>query len=326
MKALVTGGTGFLGRHLVERLALQGDDVSVLVRPGRAVAGLQGLGVRFISGDVRQWPTLHKAVEGQDVVFHCAGKVEPSGRWVDFLEVNVLGTERLIQAAMAERTRRFVHVSSIGVYGSRPEGAVITENDGYDSNASRGGYTRSKIMADQLAFWYINSRSAPITVIRPATIFGPGGANSLVRVGARVGPLNVVFGDGHNVLPLVYVDNVVDALLLAAQRDEAVGRAYTVVDDDQIAQRAFIARMGPALGANRPTLYLPLPVVRLLAAGADLAKTALRGGRRAPGLFSRIARSLQSVRYDTSRAKLELGWKPRVDFEQALSRMKEASL
>jgi nucleoside-diphosphate-sugar epimerase len=323
MKVLVTGGTGFLGRSLVERLALQGDDVWVLARSGQSVAELRGLGVHLVVGDVRQWQSLRRAVEGKDIVYHCAGKVEASGRWVDFLEANVLGTERLIQAAMEHRVRRFVHVSSIGIYGDRPEGSVITEDDGYDQNTGRGGYTRSKIMADQLAFWYARAQSAPITVIRPATIYGPGGKNGLVRVGVRAGRLNVVFGDGSNVMPLVYVENVVDALLLAAHRDEAVGRAYNVVDDDRITQRDWLARMGPALGSTSSTVYLPLPAVRLLASGADLAKAALRGGRRAPqGMYSRIRRSLQTVTYDTARAKAELGWKPRVDFDAALTRMR----
>ncbi|PWU25568.1 MAG: hypothetical protein C5B48_00655 [Candidatus Rokuibacteriota bacterium] len=321
MKVLVTGGTGFLGRHLVERLALEGDDVWVLERSGQSVSGLRGLGVHFVPGDLRQWPSLQKAVEGKDVVFHCGGKVAASGRWVDFLEVNVLGTERLIQAANGAGVARFIHVSSIGIYGARTAGTVISEDDGYDPNAARGGYTRSKIMADQLAFWYATARSAPITVIRPATIYGPGGKNGLVRVGVRVGKLNVVFGNGQNLLPLVYVDNVVDALLLAARRKEAVGRAYNVVDDDRITQRAFIQKMTPALRAKSKTVYLPLPVVRLLSAGADTAKAALRGGRSPQGMFSRITRSLQSVQYDTSRAKSELGWKPRIDFEEALKRL-----
>lgn len=324
MRVLVTGGTGFLGRHLAERLALEGDEVCVLTRSEASLSGLSGLGVHLVRGDVRQWASLRQAAEGKDAIFHCAGKVEPSGRWVDFLEVNVLGTERLIQAALEHGVRRIVHVSSIGIYGPRPEGSVISEDDGYDPHAGvgRGHYTRTKIMADQLAFWYVRERSAPITVIRPATIYGPGGRSSLVRVGAKLGPLNAVFGDGRNLLPLVYVDNVVDALVLAARREEAIGRAYNVVDDDAITQRAYLGRMGPALGSTRPTVYLPLLAVRVLAAGADLAKAALRGGRRSPqGLFYRIRRSLQSVQYDTSRAKAELGWKPRVDFEEALRRM-----
>jgi nucleoside-diphosphate-sugar epimerase len=324
MRVLVTGGTGFLGRHLVERLALEGDEVWVLGRSGQSVADLRGLGIHLVPGDVRQWPSLRKAVEGKDVVFHCAAKVESSGRWVDFLEVNVLGTERLVQAALEHGVRRFVHVSSIGVYPERPDGAVIAEDEGYDENTGRGGYTRSKIMADQLAFWYARAQSAPITVVRPATIYGPGGKNNLVRVGVRKGGVNVIFGDGSNVLPLVYVDNVVDALVLAARRDEAVGRAYNVVDDDRITQRDYIRRLGSALGRKQSTIYLPLPVVRQLANAADLAKAALRGGRRSPqGMFSRISRSLQSVRYDTARAKAELGWKPRVDFEEAVRRIRK---
>jgi len=324
MRALVTGGTGFLGRHLVERLALEGDEVRVLARSGQSGAELRALGAHLVPGDVRQWPSLRRAVEGMDVIYHCAGKVESSGRWVDFLETNVLGTERLIQAALEHRVRRLVHVSSIGVYGERPAGSVIREDDGSDQNSGRGGYTRSKIMADQLALWYATARSAPITVIRPATIYGPGGTNSLVRVGVRKGQLNVVFGGGDNVLPLVYVDNVVDAAVLAARRDEAIGRAYNIVDDDRITQREYLARMAPALGLTPAAIYVPLPAVRLLAGGADLAKAALRGGRASSqGLFSRISRSLQSVSYDTSRAKGELGWKPRVDFEAALARIRK---
>ena len=322
MKALVTGGTGFLGRRLVERLVLEGDDVSVLARGRRAGAGLRGLGAHHVEGDVRSWPSLRRAVQGMDVIYHCAGKVEASGRWVDFLEVNVLGTERLIQAALEHGVRRIIHVSSIGVYPERPDGAVISEDDGYDENTGRGGYTRSKIMADQLAFWYARSQSAPITVIRPATIYGPGGKNNLVRVGVKKGRYNVIFGDGGSTMPLVYVDNVVDALVLAARRDEAIGRAYNIVDDDRITQRDYIARMGAALRRQQSTTYLPLGAVRVLAGGADLAKAALRGGKRSsPGMFSRISRSLQSVRYDTTRAKTELGWKPRIDFEEALRRV-----
>ena len=105
MQALVTGGTGFLGRHLVQRLLQEGEAVSVLARTSQAAAQLQDLGVGVVEGDVRRWSSLRQAVQGADVVFHCAGKAEPTGRWVDFLEVNVLGTERVIQAALEHGVR-----------------------------------------------------------------------------------------------------------------------------------------------------------------------------------------------------------------------------
>ncbi len=322
MKALVTGGTGFLGRHLVERLLLEGEQVSVLARREAGTEELRALGARVVEGDVRQWPSLRRALQGIDCVYHAAALVAGAGRWIDFLEINVLGTERLLQAALEHDVRRVVHVSSIGVYPEREPGAVITEADGYDDNPSRGGYTRSKIWADRIAAWYARERQAPVTVIRPGTIWGPGGKNNPVRAGARVGPLSLVFGDGENVLPLTYVDNVVDALVLAARRDDAVGRAYNIVDDERITQRTFLERLGPALGKDVRALYVPLPALRPVAAAADLAKAALRGGRRSPqGMYSRITRSVQSVHYDTARAKAELGWKPRVDFEEALARL-----
>jgi nucleoside-diphosphate-sugar epimerase len=135
-------------------------------------------------------------------------------------------------------------------------------------------------------------------------------------------PSNDFFGAGARFWPVVSVQKVAHARVLAARRDEAIGRAYNVVDDDRITQREYIERMGAALNRPQSTTYLPLRAVRVLAGGADLAKAALRGGRRSgPGMFSRISRSLQSARYDTTRAKTELGWKPRVDFEEALRRV-----
>jgi nucleoside-diphosphate-sugar epimerase len=325
MKTLVTGATGFLGRHLIERLCLEGDQVLALARSEAGTDALSALGARVVTGDVRQWPSLRRALQGVDLVYHCAALVAGSGRWTDFLEVNVLGTERVIQAALEHGARRIVHVSSIGVYPERDAGAVITEDAGYDDNPSRGGYTRSKIWADRLAFWYARERGAGVTVIRPGTIWGPGGKNKAVRAGVEMGRLDVVFGDGGNVLPLTYVDNVVDAMVLAARRDEAVGRAYNVVDDERITQRVFLERLGAVLGRRATAMYVPLPALRPLSTAADLAKAALRGGRRSPqGMYSRITRSLMTMHYDTSRAKAELGWKPRVDFEEALERMKQA--
>jgi nucleoside-diphosphate-sugar epimerase len=326
MKALVTGGTGFLGRHLVQRLLREGEEVWVLARTHQPVTHLQSLGAHIVEGDVRRWSSLRQAARGKDVVFHCAGKVEPTGRWIDFLEVNVLGTERVIQAAIEQGVRRIVHASSVGIYGPRPEGTVISEDEGYDPTPSaRGFYTRSKIEADQMALWYAAERSAPVTVIRPGTIYGPGGKGGLVRAGVRLGRLHIIFGAGHNLLPLAYVENVVDALVRAARSEAVDGRAYNIVDDDEVSQRMFVERMGQALGIQQSSLYLPLPVVRALATGADLARAALRGRRSPQGLFHRISRSLQSVRYDTSRAKEELAWHPGASFEEALKRMRDAN-
>ena len=324
MKALVTGGTGFLGRHLVERLALEGDDVSVLARGGSrapsfaALGAHRGRGRRAAAGRRCAEPS-----EGMDVIYHCAGKVEAGGRWVDFLEVNVLGTERLIQAALEHGVRRIVHVSSIGVYPERPDGAVISEDDGYDDNPGRGGYTRSKIMADQLAFWYARSQSAPITVIRPATIYGPGGKNNLVRVGVKKGRFNVIFGDGGSIMPLVYVDNVVDALVLAARRDEAHrARVQRGRRRPHHAARVPRAHGRGARGGRSPRrICRSAPCASWPAAPISRRRRCAAGKRSPQGMFSRISRSLQSVRYDTTRAKTELGWKPRVDFEEALRRV-----
>jgi nucleoside-diphosphate-sugar epimerase len=122
------------------------------------------------------------------------------------------------------------------------------------------------------------------------------------------------------------VDNVVDALLQAARSDTAYARAYNIVDDDEVTQRMYAEQIGQALGVRQATYYLPLSTVRLLASAADLARAALRGQRSPQGLFHRITRSLQSVRYDTSSAKKDLAWHPRVNFEEALKRLRDVRL
>jgi nucleoside-diphosphate-sugar epimerase len=170
----------------------------------------------------------------------------------------------------------------------------------------------------------VHERAAPVTVIHPGTIYGSGGKEGLVRAGVRLRRLNVTFGDGGNLLPLAYVDDVVDALVLAARSEAAYGRAYIIIDDDEVSQRMYVERMTQALGMRQSTVYLPLPAVRLLAAGADLARRVLRGRRNPQGLFHRIRRSLRSAQYDTSCAKDELAWHPRGSFEEALKGRRDA--
>ena len=248
MKVLVTGGTGFLGRRLVQQLLEEGEEVWTLARTSQAAAPLQSLGARVISGDVRRWSSLRRAVQGMEAIFHCAGKVEPTGRWVDFLEVNVLGTERLILAAVEHGVRRIIHVSSIGIYGPQSTGAMISEHSGYDPNpGARGFYTRSKIEAEALCLEYAG-RGGDVTVLRPMSLFGPhmSGVFVLLFDWVHRGRPVYLLGKGRNRVQMVSAWDVADACRLAANavcigdtlvmsacgprlRAELEGRGYAVV-------------------------------------------------------------------------------------------------
>ncbi|HEX4542769.1 MAG TPA: NAD-dependent epimerase/dehydratase family protein, partial [Candidatus Acidoferrum sp.] len=150
MLACVTGGTGFIGGPLVRRLLAEGVTVRVLARPSSRAKELEAIGAQVVSGDLGDGERIKKAVEGVDVVFHIAAKVNPPGTKAEFFETNAGGTERILQAALDRGARKVVYLSSISVYGLIGKGERIDETTGFDAAPElRDYYAASKIAADQ---------------------------------------------------------------------------------------------------------------------------------------------------------------------------------
>jgi 2-alkyl-3-oxoalkanoate reductase len=223
----------------------------------------------------------------------------------------------LIARAVAAGVRRVVHVSSLSVYGVPGDGATVTEESAYDDGAAeRGFYARSKLAADQVASAAMRA-GAPLTVVRPGLLYGPGRMPSLARRVAALGPLRVLLASPDYLLPLAYVDNVADAIVLAARVDAARGRAYTIVDVH--ARQADFARLYRRMSGGRwVPVYAPLGLVRGAASAAERAAGVL--GRRSPITRHQVERTLRSATFVTQRAHDELGWQPRVAMEEALRR------
>lgn len=312
MKALVTGAAGLLGRCLVGELAARGVRVRAFVRPGRA-RSLQA--DELLEGDLADAGDLRRAVDGVDWVFHAGARVATGGAWSEFEAVNVRATERLIEFAAAAGVARFVHVSSLGVYAVRADGETINEDSPYDEAAAeRGSYARSKLLADRAAMDAAR-RGAPVSVVRPGPLYGPGRRPPLARRSLAVGPLRLILARPDYLLPLSHVANVADALVRAAAEPPARGRAYTVVDE-QVPQARFVQMYRRLSGARWIPVYLPVGVLPALVGAAEsLAK---RAGRRLPVTRHQIERTLWSARFDVSRAERELGWRPRVALEEGL--------
>lgn len=313
MKALVTGATGFLGAATVARLRAAGVNVRALVRSG----GAGGEAEERCVGDLRDTASLARAVDGVDCVVHAGARVSTRGAWEEFESVNVRGTEALIEQAVAAGVRRIVHVSSLSVYAVSTDGATIGEESAYDDGADeRGFYARSKLAADQLACRAMRA-GAPVTIVRPGLLYGPGRVPPLARRVAALGPLRVLFASPNYLLPLAYVDNVADAIVLAARVEGAHGRAYTIVDVH--ARQADYARLYREIGGQHwRALYAPRPLLRLAASGAETAARLL--GRRPPITRHQVERTLRSATFVTQRARDELGWQPRVPLDEALRR------
>jgi 2-alkyl-3-oxoalkanoate reductase len=314
MKALVTGASGFLGRSVVRRLRSDGVEVRALVRAGR---GLDDADVDIYAGDICDDAAVEGAVRGMDLVVHCAARVETTGKWEEFAEVNVRGTRRVIRAAQSAGVRRIVHISSLGVYAVPYDGVTITEDSAYESEGeSRGHYSRSKLAADRVALDAAR-RGAPVVVLRPGLLYGPGKRPPVARQSVNVGRLLFILATRRYPLPLAYVDNVADAVLLAARSDAALGDAFTVVDEN-VLQMQYVDWYRQASGETWHPVFLP---VRAVAAAALVLERTLRlARRRSPITYHQVRRATLAAYFDCSRAERLLGWRPAVGAREGLRR------
>jgi nucleoside-diphosphate-sugar epimerase len=329
MKVLVTGGTGFLGSYVVQCLLDAGDFVRVLVRPRhegatakRTVNNGRLVGAEEVTGDLQDDSSLIRAVQGMDAVCHCAAHMQTSSPWREFEEVTVHGTERLLQAAVGGNVKRFLHISSLGIYGLTGQGMITEESPLDDREESRGHYTRSKIEAERLVWEYHREHNLPVTVVRPGVLYGPGKSPFVARVCVPIGPkLRIAVGHSRQRLPLAYVEDVAEGIYLALCNVGAVGKAYNIVDDG-IYQKEYLALLKRAKLSKAHTLLLsPTPLYPLLSLFEGLCRWI---GVTAPVSRHQFERTMASLEYDTSRARQELGWRPRIGVAEAVMKMRAA--
>ncbi|MFJ9646108.1 NAD-dependent epimerase/dehydratase family protein [Streptomyces sp. NPDC101206] len=314
---LITGGTGFLGGHLVDACVASGHRVRALVRAGGDTARLRALpGVELVTGDLTQPDSLERAAEGCEAVVHSAARVVDHGSREQFEAANVTGTLRLMAAARAAGARRFVFVSSPSALMHLHEGdrLGIDESTPYPTRWFNH-YCASKAIAEQ----HVLAADTPeftTCALRPRGIWGPRDhAGFLPRlVGAmHAGRLPDLSGGKRVLVSLCHVDNAVDACLRAAVTAPAErigGRAYFVADREVTDLWPFLAETAGLLGCAPPAPRIPLPVGRALAATVEtLWRLRPDAGTTTPPL-SRYMMALltRSTTYDTTAARRDLGY------------------
>lgn len=323
--ALVTGATGFLGSHLVPRLLKEGYAVRALARRTTGPNAACLAGAEVVEGDLKRRETLKRAVAGVDVVFHLGAAVR--GSWEDYEETTVRGTRWMLELSLEASVKRFIHVSSLAVY--RPlihkNNARVDEAAPADPHPERlGPYAYSKIEAERLITRF-QRKGLPTVVLRLGLVYGPRGRVFFPHLGAFAGKrLFLSFGKGRALLPLIYVDNAMDALVLAGESAKAIGRVYNLVDGDGITQRDYLTRLR---ARTKGAFFIaPTPVRALLFVSRrlDRAKKIPGIGRALDALplpsSYRMASKLKSLRFDASRAREELAWCPRISLEEGLER------
>jgi nucleoside-diphosphate-sugar epimerase len=254
-RILVTGGTGFIGGRLVERLVLEGDsDVRVLVRNFAHASRIARFPIEMVHGDVTKPGDVERAVSDCEVVIHCA--YGNSGSKEMQRLVNVAGTENVLAAALHAGVKRVVHLSTVAVYGTTPDGDL-------DETALRrysgGVYADSKLDAENIALDYARRHGLPVAVLQPTVVYGPFAPVWTVNVlrQLKTGRMILVNG-GNGLCNPVYVDDVVSAILLAAVKEEAVGEVFLISGEQPVTWRDFYGRYERMLGTSR-TVSMSVP-------------------------------------------------------------------
>ena len=301
-------------------------DVRALARPGGDTSLLDQAGLRIVRGDLQDAASLLPAVEGVDAVFHCAAKVGDWGPVEDFRRINVEGLRHLLDACKGQPLKRFLHFSSLGVYAARHH--YGTDETEPVAVKHLDGYTQSKVESEQLALQYQREHHVPVVVLRPGFVYGPRDRAVLPKIieNLRNGKMRYA-GSGHRALNTIYVGNLVDAALLAMEKGVA-GQIYNLTDGERVSKQRFIDGVAEGMGLPRPTALAPPWLARLLTPlwAARIMATTLenrarrKGKTKAPSLTqAKVKFLLLNLDFSIEKAKRELGYRPRIPFDQALA-------
>ncbi len=312
-KAMVTGGTGFIGSHLIEKLVSKNWDVTCLVRPTSQTEFLKTLPVKLIVHKGDDVESLESAVKGQDYVFHLAGRIRPASR-ATFDKANHQLTKNLVQACLKGNTglKRFVHVSSISAAGPSLPGQFSEENQAPSPNSE---YGRTKLKGERAVqdAWDI----VPSTIIRPPNVYGPRQQETelLIKlIGKRIVP---ILKDKGETTSLIYVRDLVDGILQATFSPKAQKQIYYLTDGKGYSWQQLILTIKKHVLGN--SLFFPLyeKVISLAALLTDVVMATgivkIFFGRevwhamvRTPWLFS------------SSKAEKDLGFRARYSLEKGI--------
>jgi len=319
-RVLVTGGTGLVGTALVWMLGTRGYRVRVLARKLARVERLVGLGAEIHWGDVADIESFDRAFDGCDLVVHLAAGTSGSPR--DAETATLQGTRNLLELCRRHRPKRVVYISSCSVYGvaDYTAGRQVVEDAPLERFPERRGpYSAAKQRAEAYVTSYMATGGSQMVVLRPGTVIGPSGKAFTPMMGLSRGSTYMVIGAGGLELPLVYVDNLADAIVLCLQKEEAAGQIFNVVDPERIDKRRYVDRVIRRIEPGARVFYLPYAALYAVTWLQEVACGLV--GRRPVLTRYRLATSQRRVTYDSGKIVSLLGWMPPVPLEEALERL-----
>ena len=303
-KVLVTGAGGFVGRMLCKELSHRGYQVRAAMR---AHGQLSANGETAIVGNIDAGTKWADALRGVDTVIHLAARVhvmkdKAADPLTEFLKVNLYGTSNLAQQAAGAGVKRLVYVSSVKVNGETTDARPFAETDEPDP---QDPYAISKLQAEQVLQRISGETGLEVVIVRPPLVYGAGVKGNFLRLLAAIDRgIPLPLAGAHNLRSLVYVGNLVDALIVCASHPAAAGQTYLVRDGEDVSTAILVEKLSRALGRDSRLFGLPPGLLR---AAATLL-----------GRAEQMDRLFGSLRVNDQKIRGELGWVPPYSMEQGL--------
>ena len=329
MKAIVTGGTGFIGSKLVQALVDKGYDVKCLVRKTSNVSLLKELDVELAYGDLGDEEALRQLPEGGDIIFHLAALVTDWGQKETFYKYNVEATRILLESSKSNGIKRFVHMSSSTVVWKSefwsPHNLVDIDETYPYADTRVDNYNATKIAAEKLVLQFHREHGLETTVVRPSNVWGAGDTVILPRVvmAAKKGILYPM-GSGDRFVTPCHVDNLVSSLLILADNQNAPGNIYFINDGVKIQYMDFLTKQLHAAGVEwSPGFSIPYKFAFSVAAVLESVFKIMKS-KKPPVLTKMAVAALSGSRsYSIQKAKNDLGYEPGVNLESGMDELQD---
>ena len=310
MRAFVTGGSGFIGSHLIESLLGRGFEIRALVHRSPIRNGHR---LQFVSGDICDLETLGPALEGVDVLFHLASAL--GSRIIgqaEFHRINVLGAETVLEAARRRGVGRIVHVSSAGVFGAVRNGEIVDESS---SPVPVTVYDRTKLEGEKVALRFAGQGS-DIVIVRPGWAYGPRDRRTFKLIKSVCGGRFIMVTRGSGRQTPVFIDDLVKGILLASEKGKR-GEIYHLAGREIMTVREMVRAIALACGKRPSRFFLPLLPASLAARLLEAAYETL--GREAPFNRSKLSFFIHSKPLSVEKARRELGFEPEICFQNGIN-------
>ena len=317
VNVLITGGTGFIGSRLGLQCLADGHSVLILGQENTPTESsnrklLEEKGARIRLASVTQKEILPDLLKDIDVVYHLAAAQHevnvPDQR---FRDVNVQGTGNLLEACVTAGVRRFVHGSTIGVYGQGMEGRIDENSPLRPDNI----YGKTKLEGENVVLSFKNKM--PVVIIRIPETYGPGDRKMLKLFKAIRKGVFIMIGDGKNLHHLIYIDDLIDALSLAAENPDAPGNIFVVAGEEPVTTKEIAAVIAARMGSRIPGYRVPISALLILA--YLMEKTCLPFGIKPPIYRRRMDFFRKNFAYSQEKAKEILGFQPKISFSEGIT-------